>query len=479
MLIRNGRLALPGREAPVPSDLRVEGERLAELGPGLRPLPGETVVDAEGLLVLPGGIDPHVHFDTPGFTSREDFLHGSAEAARGGITTVVDMPCTSLPPVVSASALERKLTAVAPMALVDYGFYGGVHGDLPAASAAPPDRIEAAMAELAPRVLAFKAYLLSGMDTFPQVTHEELRRAVAAAAELGRPLCLHAEDAGYVAAARRRVEAARATAGGPPTWDDYVDSRPEYAETVAVAAALALSRGRERTLHVVHVGSADAAEAIAAAGATCETCSHYLAFSREDFATHGAALKTAPPVKARGEAERLWRLLGEGRISFVTSDHAPSSAAEKRTGSVWTDYGGIPGVGTTLPYLLSEGYLAGRLSLGRFLDAIAGAASRRYGLASRKGSLEVGKDADFVLVDPNARTTLSGAALYSKGHDTPFQGMVLRGAVRSTWVRGKPVYDAAAASGAESPRGAGADHSELRGIVAEAGYGRFLTWGYA
>ena len=485
MLIRGGKAALPGAETPVRVDIRIEGERIALIAPELSPLPGEEVVDAAGLLILPGAIDPHVHFDTPGFTAREDFLHGSAEAARGGVTTVVDMPCTSLPPVVSAAALESKLKAVAPMALIDYGFYGGVRGDIASAAGngiTAPDRIEKSMTELAPRVLAFKAYLLSGMDTFPQVSHEDLGRAITKAAELGRPLCLHAEDADYVGAARRRVEATRNIAGPgkeKASWDDYVDSRPEAAETVAVAAAIALARGHERTLHIVHVGTAEAVEALAAAGAGCETCSHYLAFSRDDFASKGAFLKTAPPVKARGQAEKLWAMLADGRISFVTSDHAPARGEEKRTGSVWTDYGGIPGVGTTLPYLFSEGYLAGRLTLGRFLDATSGAAARRYGLASRKGSLEVGKDADFVLIDQDGRTVISGAGLYSKGKDTPFDGMKLRGSIKSTWVRGRKVYDAEAAFGAMKARGAGAEYPEMKGIVADAGYGRFLTWGYA
>ncbi len=478
MLIRNGEAALPGAAAPARADIRIEGERIAEIAGELKPKAGEEIVDAKGLLILPGAIDPHVHFDTPGFTEREDFLHGTAEAARGGVTTIVDMPCTSLPPVVSIAALETKLAAVAPMALVDYGFYGGVHGDI-AGAPATSDRIERSMEELAPRVLAFKSYLLSGMDTFPRVTHEDLGRAIAKAAELGRPLCLHAEDADYVAAARKRVDAVRAAAGGPPTWDDYVDSRPEAAEAVAVAAAIALARGRERTLHVVHVGTAEAAAALDAAGATCETCSHYLAFTREDFAKQGPFLKTAPPVKSRGHAQRLWALLADGRISYVTSDHAPARPEEKRTGSVWTDYGGIPGVGTTLPFLFSEGYLAGRLTLGRFLDATSGAAARRFGLASRKGSLEAGKDADFVLADPKDRTVLTGAALYSKGKDTPFDGLALRGSIRSTWVRGRLIYDAEAASGGHPSRGAGAAHPELKGIVAESGSGRFLTWGYA
>lgn len=467
MLIRNGLAALPGAEAPLRADVRIRGERIAEIAPSLEPEPGETVADASGLLVLPGAIDPHVHFDTPGFTEREDFLHGSAEAARGGVTAVVDMPCTSLPPVVSAAALENKLQAVAPLALVDYGFYGGVRGDL-AGEAFDPDRIERSMAELAPRVLAFKAYLLSGMPTFPRVTHGDLGRAVAEAARLGRPLCLHAEDADLAASARKRVEAART---GAATWDDYVDSRPEAAETVAAAAAIAAAGRFAPTLHVVHVGTAEAAEALAAAGATCETCAHYLAFTREDFAEKGSFLKTAPPVKSRGQRERLWSLLAAGKIAFVTSDHAPARPEEKRSGSVWTDYGGIPGVGTTLPYLFSEGYLAGRLTLGRFLDAVSGAAARRFGLASRKGSLEVGKDADFVLMDPRAETVVDGSKLYSKGKDTPFGGLRLRGSVRSTWVRGRLVYDAGAASRTAGP--------ELPGIVAGPGCGKFLTWGYS
>lgn len=475
MLIRGGLACLSGREEPVLADIRVLGERFSEIGPGLTAEAGEEMVDAAGLLILPGGIDPHVHFDTPGFTEREDFLHGSAEAARGGITTVIDMPCTSLPPVVSAPALESKLAVVAGQALVDYGFYGGVPGGV--ASEGPegtvpsdPDRLERAMEELAPRVLGFKAYLLSGMPSFPRVNHEELRRALRTACRLARPLLLHAEDADYVNAATARIRAERERLGGDASWDDYVDSRPQEAEAAAVAAALALARGVESTLHVVHVGTAAAAEALAAAGASCETCAHYLAFTRDDFAARGAALKTAPPVKTKADRHRLWELLAEGLISFVASDHAPARREEKRSGSVWTDYGGIPGVGTTLPYLFSEGYLSGRLSLRRFLEAVSGAAARRYGLSDRKGELRVGLDADFVLMDASGKTVLSGAALYSKGRDTPFEGMALRGALRSTWVRGRKVYEAAAPdSPSQLPL------PELPGIRAEPGWGRFLT----
>jgi allantoinase len=508
VIVVNGMVALSGRDAPVRADLRIEGGRIAEIaivtgslesGSGLRPAPGEQLIDATGLLVLPGAIDPHVHFDTPGFESRETFLRGSAEAARGGVTTVIDMPCTSLPPVVDAAALENKLAAVAPMALVDYGFYGGVRGGTEG------EELERGMEEIADRVLGYKCYLLSGMETFPQVNHMELGRALASAAALGRPLALHAEDANYCAAARKRVEAARTHAatmasggGSAATWDDYVDSRPEEAERIAcaVAAELAVAKGCPGTLHVVHVGVAAAAEALARAGATSETCTHYLAFTREDFAVHGAALKTAPPVKSKLERERLWALLADGTISYVTSDHAPASRREKRTGSVWTDYGGIPGTGTLLPYLLSEGYLAGRLSLARFLEAVSSAAAARFGIDDRKGSIAVGKDADFVLVDTAAKTTVSGSRLYSKGRDTPFEGLTLKGAIRATYVRGGLVYDSAEDASpadsldsdyAEAPAAAKTTEAGLRasfeeelaemapGIVAAHGSGRFIT----
>jgi len=462
VIITNGALALPGEAAPVRLSLRVREGRIAEIAPSLAPSPGEETVDASGLLVMPGAIDPHVHFDEPGFTEREDFLHGSAEAARGGVTTVIDMPCTSLPPVIDLPALEGKLEAVSKSALVDFGLYGGVSGHAIEAS------LGRTMADLAPKVLGFKCYFISGMKTFTRVTHLDFERALAEAQRLGRPLLLHAEDLDYVTSATEFVRARRGELA--PEWSDYADSRPEAAELVAAASALALARGREGSLHVVHVGTAAAAQAIAAAGASCETCAHYLAFGREDFAALGSSLKTAPVVKGRSEREALWRLLADGTIGFAASDHAPSLRAEKETGDPWTAYGGIPGVGTGLPYLLSEGYLAGRLTLPRFLDAIAARAAMRYGLAARKGSLAPGKDADLVLVDPRLATIVKGDDLLSKGRITPFEGMRLTGRILATYVRGRKVFDSATAA-------EGRGLSGLPGIVADPGYGQFLTWG--
>ncbi len=459
MIVRNGALALPHERDFLKRDLRIHPEgRIAELGERLVPGAGEEILDARGLRILPGALDPHVHFDEPGFTHREDFLHGSSEAAKGGVTTVVDMPCTSQPPVTTRAALENKLSVVSKSAVVDYAFHGGVSGH------AVGESLDVHMEALAPDVVGFKTYFISGMESFTAVNHDDFRRVVAKAAGLGRPVLLHAEDRDLVTASEARIRGERGAEA--PRWRDYVDSRPEDAELAAAATAAALARGYEEWLHVVHVGTAEAARTLAAAGVSCETCAHYLAFSSEDFERLGSSLKTAPPVKAPGQAERLWGLLADGSIRFVTSDHAPAPFQEKNTGNLWTDYGGIPGVGTWAPYLFSEGLLGGRLSLGRYLEVTASAAAKRYGLSGRKGSLEAGKDADFVLADAQGSTVIEGRTLLSKGKITAFEGMRLRGRFLATYVRGRLVYDAARTDRGGHP------------IAAEPGSGKFLRWGY-
>ena len=353
MIIQNGQVALPGKNHPQALDIRVQDGRIAELGPHLA---GEsTILDARGLLVLPGGIDPHVHFDTPGYTEREEFYPASCAAASGGITTVIDMPCTSIPPVTNAANLRFKQAAIEHRSVIDYGLYGGVSAQSFAEGGARW------MRELAGDVLGFKAYFVSGMPSFERLDHDTFGQVLAVAAELDLPVLLHAEDYDTVQAATPAAMAA----GHAPRH--YYQSRPEAAEIRAVRAAVDLAREIGADLHVVHVGTAAAARIVGQSRATCETAPHYLAFTLEDFERIGAPLKITPPVKPAPNREQLWELLADGTIAFVASDHAPCPAREKNTGSIWTDYGGIPGTGTMLPYLFSEGYLKQRLSLSRLL----------------------------------------------------------------------------------------------------------------
>ncbi len=495
MLIQNALAALPGEDDFRRVDILAEAGKIVSVLPAGqgggrdaspdgttspdRDSPRAEELDATGLLAFPGAIDPHVHFDEPGFTHREDFLHGSAEAARGGVTTVIDMPCTSLPPVTSLAALENKLDIVSKSALIDFAFFGGFHG------AMEPEAMERTASELAPLVLGFKCYTISGMESFRALDYGRIGKALELCSALGRPLLLHAEDPEVIGRAQADLD--RARGDRPPRWVDYYASRPMEAEIEACKRAAGAPPELATWLHVVHVGTAEAARLLKAAGASLETCAHYLAFDEADFERLGPALKTAPPVKEASQKSLLWRLLAEGAIDFLSSDHAGAPDYEKFTGNPLTAYGGIPGTGTLFPYLLSEGLFAKRLGLGRFVEATSLAAARRYGLDKAKGAIAPGRDADLVLVDPEATTLLDAESMFSKSRISPFSGMRLAGSVAGTFVRGacafarprllpgasrslRRAYEASTFSEGSANQGGR--------ILAAPGSGKFLNWGY-
>jgi|AntRauTorcE11898_2_1112593.scaffolds.fasta_scaffold00279_4 allantoinase len=442
LLIKNGKVALSGENHLRNLDIEMQNGVITALGSNLS---GDNVIEAKGCLVFPGGIDPHVHFDDPGFTEREDFLHGSSAAASGGITTVIDMPCTSVPPVTNQKNLEEKHRNIKEKAIVDYGFFGGVSYQ------SYEEGFAEQMEELSRTVLGFKTYFLSGMDSFKSLTPYRFRQVLQKAQEINIPVLLHAEDAGFVEEATATEKAAGAT------WQNYYRSRPEMAEIIAIQSAATIARETDAELHIVHLATARAAQLIKDDdNITCETCPHYLAFSKDDFTKYGSALKTAPVVKSERNKSELWSMLREGVINFMASDHAPAPEHQKNSGSVWTDYSGIPGNPTLWPYLYYEGYAAQRLPLSRFLEVVSENAARRYGLYDIKGSIAIGKDADLVIIDPEKKWTVRGKDLFSKGKITPFEGMEWEGRIRNTILRGQVIYDAE------------------RGITAKPGFGKLI-----
>jgi allantoinase len=444
VIVKNGKAALSGADTLRETDLRIEGGIITEIGQDLSG--SGKIVDAKGLWVFPGGIDPHVHFYDPGYTYKEDFFHGTSFAASGGITTVIDMPCTSLPPVTSARNLKEKLSVLREKAVIDFGLYGGV------SSQVFESGYESAMEELSEGVLGFKCYALSGMESFGRVNHFQFLQILKKGADLGIPVLLHAEDADFVGYAAERMM----REGNTPRH--YYQSRPEIAEILAVETAIELTEQTGGDLHIVHIGTATAALKLeGTTRVTGETCPHYLAFSLEDFEEQGPLLKVAPVIKSAENKQGLWELLSKGTIDFVASDHAPGTEEEKSGENIWKNSSGIAGCGTMYPYLLSEGFLGGKLSLNRFLEIISENAAKRYGLFSRKGSLAAGKDADFVLINPEGVTTIEGARFLSRGKLTPFEGHVFNGEITGAWVRGEQVF------------------SHREGILTSPGSGKYLT----
>lgn len=412
----------------------------------------DTEINADGMLVLPGAIDPHVHFDTPGFEWREDFAHGTRAAAAGGVTTVIDMPDTSLPPVTNPENLEKKLTAIKDLAYVDYALWGGVSGDL----MMDEDWMNSMSTLYEAGVVGFKTYLISAMDTFRDLSVIQLGQVMQYASKIGALVGLHAEEKDMIEARTFALKKA-----GKKSLFDFYFARSDPAEQQGVAIGLGLAKQTRCGLHIVHLASKGALELIKKGkrleiDVSSETCPHYLQFTYKDFKKLGPYLKCAPVVKTERDRDALWGGLIDGDIDFASTDHASCRKDEKETDDVWTTYSGVNGVQTMLPYLFTYGYLKKRLSLARLIEVTSMNAAKRFGLYPQKGVIEVGSDADIVIIDPNKIWTVNTSSLFTRHSWTPFIGMKMVGEIVMTIVRGEVVYD------------------REKGVIGKAGYGKWV-----
>jgi allantoinase len=434
LAIRGGRVVLADgvREADV---LVLAGSIIGVVAPG----EGSALeqIDARGLVVLPGVVDAHVHVNEPGRTEWEGWAAATRGAARGGVTTIADMPLNSIPPTIDEAAFDAKDDAAGRESIVDYALWGGlVRADAPALRA---------LADCG--VVGVKAFLCpSGVDEFPHLDDDELVPALRAAAEAGLTVAAHCEDEGTVARAATTVKGRDLRA--------WLASRPIEAEVLAVERLASAARETGARVHVVHVSSAEALEAVgrarrAGVDITAETCPHYLTFDVSDFAAGGPLLKCAPPIRdAAGPG--LWEHVLAGRIEYVASDHSPCAAALKTRGrdDVFAAWGGITGIQSTLPVMLTEGVHERGLSLELLAQLLATRPAKRLGLWPRKGEIRKGTDADFALVDLDRVWTLDADALEARSGLSPYVGRRFVGSVERTIVRGRTVYAGGAVTGA-------------------------------
>ena len=425
-VFRSRRVVLP--DGVRPASVHVAGGRIVAVR-GFDETEGAPVVDAGDAVLMPGLVDTHVHVNAPGRTEWEGFETATRAAAAGGVTTLVDMPLNAIPATTSAAALAAKVGAAGGRCRVDMGFWGGV--------------VPGNVAELRPLheagVLGFKCFLApSGVDEFGHVGEAELRRAMPVLAGLGAPLLVHAE----LPAA---LERAAASLGGedPTRYATYLRSRPPEAETEAVEMMIRLAREFGTRVHIVHLAAAEALPMLRAARAeglpiTVETCPHYLHFAAEAIRDDGLEWKCAPPIRGRANRERLWEALEAGEMDLVASDHSPCPPALK--GGDWlTAWGGIASLQLGLPVMWTAARARG-MGPERIAEWMSAAPARLAGLRS-KGAIEAGRDADLVVWEPDAELTVSPEMLHHRHKVTPYAGGVFAGAVRTTYVRGVPVYD--------------------------------------
>ena len=407
----------------------------------------DEVIDAGGLTILPGGVDAHTHMREPSNLDREGFDTGTAAAAAGGITTIVEMPQAD-PPTTDGASFALKRRCVEEHARIDVALYGGAIGQ---------DRAQLAE-QAAAGAVAFKSFMAASSPAYPMVDDAQLYDALLAVAELDSFLTVHAENDALLQANLRRLREA-----GRHDPLAHCESRPPLVEAEAVRRAIYLASEAGAHVHIAHVSAAQSLLAIAEGKAdghwvTAETCPQYLLLTEEDVARLGPYAKCAPAIRTRDHVDAMWRALADGTLDFVCSDHAPYTTAEKEAGreSIWEAPLGLNIVQVMYPAVLDEAIHSWGFPLEECAAITATNAARIFGLYPRKGTIRVGSDADLAFYDFEREWTVRAADLFTKHKWTPLDGRRVRGQVVRTMVRGRTVY---------------ADGR----ITAEPGTGRFLA----
>lgn len=427
LIVRGGNLVTP--EGVQRADLGVLDGQLAQIAPEIAE-PARQEIPAEGWHVFPGLVDVHVHFNEPGQAHWEGIETGSAAFAAGGGTVFFDMPLNSLPCTLDAPSFDQKLVAMRASSHTDFALWGGL----------TPQNLEH-LPELAVRgVIGFKAFMSnSGLPEFSHCDDGTLYEGMRFAAGLGLPVAVHAESDALTAHFTRQKRQNDQT-----TWRDYLVSRPVLAELEAIQRAILLARETGCKLHIVHISSGAGVALVAEAktkgvDVSLETCPHYLAFTEEDLERLGAVGKCAPPLRSSSQQNHLWDQVLQGLVDIIGSDHSPSPPEMKQGDDFFALWGGISGVQSTLPVLLTEGWQRRGLQLEQIALMLSFTPAKRFGLIS-KGQLKTGFDADFCLVDLAQSKTLGSNDLMYRHQQSPYLGQTLLGVVRQTWVRGQRVY---------------------------------------
>jgi allantoinase len=427
LLIRSRRMVLPAGVAE--GAVLVRDGRIERVGGyGLR-ADADSTVDLGDLPLLPGLVDTHVQMNEPGH-DWEGFASGTRAALAGGITTVCDLPLDCDPVTTSAAALRAKVAVAAGQCAVDVAFWGGA---VPGNAAELRPLLDAG-------VVGFHCTLSgtgAGGPAFPPLSRDELRAVMAAVADSGAAVSVHAEDP------------AQLTVPVTGSYDAFVASRPPVAERRAIETVISAAAFSGARAHIAGMAAGECAALISAAKAagialSAQTCPHYLFFAAEEVEPGHTEFKACPPIRYALNREALWRALGDGAIDAVASGHAPCPPALKclsGAGAADGDFAaarpGISSLQLGLPVVWSVARRRG-LALADVARWLAEFPASLAGLPV-KGRIAAGCDADFVAFDPDAAWEVHGAELLHRHPVTPYEGRTLTGRVSRVWLRGTEV----------------------------------------
>ena len=444
-IVRGGRIVTASEVYQ--ADLAIKDGVVAAIGHDL----GDSahVVDAKDMLVLPGGVDTHVHLDQTGLGPEmcDGFDSGTASAAAGGTTTVVCFVWQ--PKGGSLAQVAADYRVKAEKARVDYSFHLTVTDPTP----------EVLEVEL-PQLIAEGCRSVKVFMTYDGVRLDdrEVLRVLAAARRNQALVCVHAENHDLIAWLTEQLVSAGLTT---PKYHAY--AKPMIAEREAVSRIIALAEALDVPIQIFHVSGAQSAEEIARAQARGlkvwgETCVHYLTLTAEDLdrpGFEGAKFIFGPPARTEADQEALWGYLKRGVIEVISSDHSPTRFDDPKGKKFAGDPApfnkvpnGIPGLAARLPVLFTEGVSKGRIDLPTFVRLTSTNPAKLFGLFPQKGCLAVGSDADFILWDPQKTVTLTNALMHHGGDYTPYEGYQTQGYPVATFLRGRQVFDGSAVVGA-------------------------------
>jgi allantoinase len=403
-------------------------------------LDAEKIINAEGKMVLPGTVDPHVHIRAPGHDERETFKSGTKDAASGGVTTVIEMPI-STPPPHSPELVQRRMDIASQEVVVDIAFFG----------AAGTDCMEDIIPCAKSGIVAFKTFLheappgrkeefigLTAPNTGDQ--YELMERV----AQTGRILAIHAENNDMV---NKNIAMLRSEGKTSPLY--HGRSRPPVVEIETAAKILLFAEKIGTKVEICHISTPEVVELVNRAKSkglyvVAETCPHYLFLNENVLEKVGVFAKCNPPLRSEEERLKMWEFVKDGSIDIIGSDHAPYTKEEKERGSedIFTPPAGFPGLSTRLP-LLFTAVKEGKIRLDKMVELICENPAKIFGFYPQKGTIAVGSDADFVIFDPDKKDIISKDKMFTKCRDSAlvYDGWEVYGKPEKTVVRGKIVFD--------------------------------------
>lgn len=412
-ILRNGKVVTPS--GIVEADIGVSAGKIAQVGKISESASAEK--DCTGLFILPGLIDMHVHFRDPGFPKKEDFASGSAAAAAGGVTTIIDMPNTN-PPILTCEALEEKRKIAVSKSIVNFGFFFGL----------TYDNFEEI--KRAPNIAGIKVYMGSSTgDLLVQDIH-----VIEKLFQLGKFVIVHAEDENIIRANAEKYKDAQ-----DPSVHSLI--RSPAAAYEAVKSVLHLAKKYEARVHITHVSTVDEVEELRKFQGplvSCDVTPHHLYLTQNAYAERGNFVKVNPPLRTNKDRQALWKGLRDGVITAIASDHAPHTKEEKEQ-SYSNAPAGAPGVETELALLL-DSVNHGELSLLDIAKLTSENPAQLLGIKG-KGKIEAGFDADLVVVDINKEMEVGANGFFTKCNWSPFSGWKLKGWPILTMVGGQSVFE--------------------------------------